>query len=79
MSNAQDRRLEAIGSITKLWYESRDGSRDFWADRIGKLMPLGRTERWRDGVDGWVALVTDTDNPLNWAIIQGAIFMGFKA
>lgn len=83
-TNAQQRRLNAIDGIGELFINRETGQattddRVAIGTEITKLWDLGRTVRWHRAVREWCDLVVDTDNPLQWAIIQGAIWTAFQA
>lgn len=83
-TNAQQRRLDAIGAITRRFIDptsvkANTEDREAVGREIIGLWDIGRTQRWRIAVREWCDLVVDTDNPLQWAIIQGAIWTAFQA
>jgi hypothetical protein len=77
-----ERRVNAIGSVT-LTLISANGEvltdRETAAREIELLTLMGQTPRWRQAVTDWAAMVRQEENPLQWAILQGAIYTGFEA
>lgn len=84
--SAKDRRLDAIGAITHKYIDRETGlvntsDREEVGREIAKLWQLGRTVRWNTAVRQWIDMVVEGEpvSDLRWAILQGAIFTGFKA
>ena len=74
MNSAQIKRFDAMVSLSNEVF-SIDGTmiltdRGIIAEKINNLKPLGRTERWRNAVDAWSAMVLEEDNDLGWAYAQ---------
>lgn len=79
----QDRRFAGIRSIVQSTltdgaYLKPGTTRRSVSEAIGELTSLGRAQWWKGSLEGWQAMVTDKENPLSWAITQGAIFIGLE-
>jgi hypothetical protein len=81
--NATEKRTTAISMIMER-YVSADGTRlieDTIANRteltacILMLLTAGRTDRWRAAVKCWAGMVANVDNELDWAMLQGQVFV----
>lgn len=46
---------------------------------IDALMTLGRTDRWKNAIRGWVKMIDEYPDSLEWAVLQGAIYAGWEA
>lgn len=85
--SAQDKRFAMIKRIME-YYVNDEGVRlvsDTPENRaelvaaIRLLAQAGRTDRWQSAVSKWAAMVENTDNELDWAMLQGQIFAGYGA
>lgn len=77
--NAQDRRLAAIATTVASFLNDKhklrqDVDRADIADALYALAKLGRTDKWHGTIARWVALVLDSANPMDWALLQGQVF-----
>lgn len=65
----------ADGNGDTVWHTE---NRVWIAERIRTLLPLGRTDRWQGRVEGWAQMVEEEGNPLDWAFLQGAVYVNFE-
>ncbi len=98
MTPAQRRRAVAMGMVVELYCPTAEGYalRDPFpyaeaAENIRKLAPLGRTDRWRQGIETWAGMVEraswegaglddfDRSKHDSWAFFQGHIIAGWAA
>jgi hypothetical protein len=95
-SKATEKRFEAMKALsdsivtveihesgpTNVWH-TEDATKI--AAGIRALAPLGRTDRWKDAVEGWALLVEEKAQDgsgvqgIRWAYFQGGIFAGHAA
>jgi hypothetical protein len=85
MANAaQDRRYEAIRTVSGAHLQAvelpmGDAAVCALLQDILALKALGRTDRWKDAVQRWAELITETPENRRWALIQGSIWAAHQA
>ena len=71
---------ETVDQLLVEWkYLRPTTTRQTASQEIAKLDSLGRSDKWKKGVQGWAKMVSNEDDPLSWAIVQGAIFLNMEA
>jgi hypothetical protein len=75
--SAQDKRYAAIKLVSESNYPTIEAMTaagiEAVAREIEAIASLGRTDRWREAVAYWAAMVRDESNPRAWALLQGSI------
>lgn len=85
-SKAVETRFAAIKAHSDKWRpESNDYRLIENADveqiiaEIEAMKSLGRTDRWQDSLTGWINMIREYPESLDWAITQGAIYAAYAA
>lgn len=91
--SASDKRFNALKAFGEKYRPASNGYRliesatadDMIAD-IEAMKPLGRTDRWKDTLTGWQAMIRDcehncesTYSHIDWASLQGSVYAGYAA
>lgn len=79
MSKASDNRIKEMRAVCDRVMAEGITNRTEIARLIRELAPLGRTERWQGGIEGWAVMVESEENPLDWAFGQGSIYASHAA
>lgn len=88
MSTATERRHEAIQAfVNSVVTTDRETGVATWhttdrievAAKLRDMQLLGRTARWRECCVSVADMVEDQDNPFDWAVLQGSIWLGHAA
>lgn len=46
---------------------------------IEAMRSLGRTERWQDSLTGWINMIREYPDNVEWAVLQGGIYAAYAA
>jgi hypothetical protein len=84
-TKASDKRFNAIAEFTETYRPQSNGylllagskAEDMIAD-IEAMRKLGRTERWQNALTGWIKMINEYPNDLEWAVLQGGIYAGHE-
>jgi len=85
--NPSDKRAEAIRLIMDRYVDTNGNrlildigtNRMDLADHIAILARAGKTERWLNAIRRWEGMVRNTENDLDWAMLQGQIYALYAA
>jgi hypothetical protein len=73
--NARQRREHAVSRVLYTWLRREEENAEAAAADIETLLPLGRTDRWKNAVRTWAA-ITRTDPRM---FLQHSIFTNYAA
>lgn len=85
-NKSTERRYAAIKAHSDKWRPEHNGYRlidnadpEQIIAEIEAMRSLGRTERWQNSITGWVNMIHEYPESLEWAVLQGAIYAAYAA
>lgn len=79
MTQPEARRHEAVNTTVYNWLNANadyvlisGATREGIAAQISGLASLGRSKDWKTAIARWADMVTDANNDLRWALLQGS-------
>ena len=84
---AVERRFDALKTLSEFFLNEDNGykidstqdNRESYVNALAEVAKLGRTDRWRKACQDAKLAALDTDNDLDWVILQHGIFMGYAS
>lgn len=78
MTRTETLRHAGIKGAVARWLNSdhqlaAGATREGVAFTINGLAILGKSPRWKNAITYWADLVTDADNDIHWALLQGSV------